>query len=318
MQRPEYSAKKLLQFFLKNPKISFKPKDIYKKFGWNGTTVRKEIHRQVKIGTIKQNPDKSYSLHNPKKVAEFLQKRGKTSGTSEISQSQIQIKSHDIAVENIDLSGYIEFMQKFNMLKSIGKDNAQNVGLRSGVAKKFAMRVCLKNPRKSAVYPLEEGWKEEMMHLFNNEPDILNRIYNKETKEKMAVALEWDSIKDLPIFKGKEFKDLKGMTIRGPDGYFEFCQSQFEEGEVCVHGNSKKDTENIVYELLEGTLERAHSLKIIEENVARMPFVLVQIMGEQVAKGIQEAMEKGIEEGVSKAMEKFKYKPPLDEGKDVQ
>lgn len=329
MQQVKYSVKKLLQFFLEHPKTAFKPKDIYKKFNWNPGTIRKEIKIWKDKGVLKQNLDKSYVLLDSKPIGIYLQeqkkrgeKRGVVRGATETSKpTPIQIKSHDIAIENIDLSGYIEYMQKFNMLKSIGNDNAHNVGLRSGVAIKFSMRVCLKNPKKSAVYPILPGWKEELTFIFNNDPQILDRIYNKDTKEKMAIALEWDSVKDLPMFKGKEFKDLKDMIIRGPDGYLQFCESQFEGGEVCVHGDSKKDTENIIYELLEGTLERAHSLKIIEENVARMPFVLVQIMGEQVGEAIQKAMatgiEKGIEDGIDKAMKKYEYKPPYDEKKDV-
>jgi hypothetical protein len=282
-----------------------------------------EIKRLKDDGIVKRNPDNSYVLLDSEQIGQFLQKRSKKrskmSGTTESSKSQIQVKSHNISINNIDLSGYIEFMQKFNMLTSVGLDNAQNVGLRPGVAKKFAMRVCLKNPRKSSVFALDEGWQEELLYVFNNDPQILERVRDKNTKEKVALALEWDSIKDQPIFLGREFKDLKGMKVIGPGGYMEFCKSQFTDGEVCIHGDSKKDTENIVYELLEGTLDRSHTLKVIEENVARMPFVIVQIMGDQVVKlmkeGIQDAVKTGIKEGIEEAN---KYKPEKKEDTGYQ
>lgn len=313
--------------------MAYKPSKVAKRFEWKPATVRKEISRLKNSGFLRQNPDNSYVIalrEDLKQKTTVAKSVAKIRGTTEISKRQIQFKSHDIAIENIDLSGYIEFLKKFNMLKPVGRDNAQNVGLRPGLASKFAMRVCLRNPRKSSVYPISKGWQDELRYVFNDDPNIIDKIYSKDTREKVALALEWDSIKDHPLFLGKKFKDLKGMMIQGPDGYFELCESQFVDGELCVHGNSKKDTENIVQELMGGVLERASTLKIIEENVARMPFVIMQIVGDQISTGIkdalkvalsdgiQEAVKLGVQQGMEEAFKKNEYKPSQKKGIEFQ
>lgn len=325
----QFDQKKLFEIFQNSPKIAFKPHEIANKRGWRKDSTRRGISKLHKKGLIKRNPDNSYTFIPEIHGKKLLEDRGNTvaemRGTTEIPPaSKIKIKAHDLGIERIDLSDYIEYMKNFNMLKSPGTDNAQNVGLRAGVLKKSNLRVCLKNPANSAVYPHEKGWKDELVVLFNNDPAILDRLKEGDVVEKVAVALEFESLKRYyPQFQDIEFEDLKHLVIRGEDGYIEFCKSQFEDGEICIHGDTKQDTQDIMSELMEGTLQRATTLNQIREEIARLPFTIVQIMGDQVAKAVGQAVaeniEKAVAEGIKKGLMAYDAQRPIkpDEKKDV-
>lgn len=302
--------------FYNNPSKSYFPKDFKDREGWNYNSIKKQLRRLLKEGIITQLPDGKYILSDSDKAYYFLENRGdKDRWASKIyPPHHIRAKAHNLSKGIIDMSGEpLEWMLRWNMLtKPKPDDPAQNVGLRDEQAKKFNMRISLRNG-KAIVYPKSKGWESELLTIFSWCGDFIQRLEN--INENMEIAINFVDLQRIrPDLKDIPFEAIQGIEIFHDGMHIQLCRSQFPEGEICIRSNSIEETmsladkitygnRNLAQAMKETALEkRIHSdLQLIKGSLTTLPSILGKVVGEAVKEAVRDGIRDGIRDGFNEA-----------------
>jgi len=295
---------RLCAIFCNNPYKSYKPRDFKAKEQWNYNSVKKQLRRLTEYGIIKCLSHGEYILADRDRALMFLEPNSdKNRWASQIiPPHRIRAKAHNLSVGIIDMSGEpLEWMLKFNMLTKPGKDYAQNVGLRDGQAKKFNIRISLRNGN-ALIYPRKKGWESELLNMFSWCGDFIKRF--DDINENMEIAINYEDVQRLdPSLANIPFEAVQGIELYHNGQHIQLCRSQFKEGEFCIRSGSidetmslaEKVTKDLSQAMKEVSFEKRMKgdIEAIKQSLDELPRVIALT----ISPSIKDAVKEGIIEG---------------------